>query len=123
MSSDLIVLIVALTLGTAVVIVGLRRNLSETTRNGLPRFGEDPEQVPSTLGLCEGEERRRRPLSPRQRWWMAGGFLLLGLAYAAMALLWADDRLTHAVFAALWVILAVGYFLGRLPLSVNKSTS
>ncbi len=44
---------------------------------------------------------------------MAGEFLLLGLAYAAMALLWADDRLIHAVFAALWVIVAVGYFVGR----------
>jgi hypothetical protein len=38
---------------------------------------------------------------------MAGGFLLLGLAYAVMALLWANDRLIHAVFAALWAIIAV----------------
>jgi hypothetical protein len=54
---------------------------------------------------------------------MAGGFLLLGLAYAVMALLSANDRLIHAVLAALWAIIAVGYFLGRLPLSVNRSTS
>jgi len=123
MSSDLIAWVVAIALGIAVVVLGLRRNLSETTRNGLPRFGGDPERATATLGLYEGEERRRRPLSPRQKRWMAGGFLLLGLAYAVMALMWANDRLIHAVFAALWVIVAVGYFLGRLPLSVNRSTS
>jgi hypothetical protein len=122
MSSDLVALVVALTLGIAVVALGLRRNLSETTRNGLPRFGGTPSGRPPTLGLYEGEERRRRPLSPQQKRWMAGGFLLLGLAYAVMALMWADDRLIHAVFAALWAIVAVGYFLGRLPLSVNRST-
>jgi hypothetical protein len=73
MSSDLIALVGAIALGIAVVVLGLRRNLCETTRNGLPWFGEDPEQVLPTLGLYEGEERRRRPLSPRQRRWMAGG--------------------------------------------------
>lgn len=123
MSSDLIAWVVAITLGVAVVVLGLRRNLSETTRNGLPRFGGNPEGVTVTLGLYEGGDRRRRPLSPRQKRWMAGGFLLLGLAYAVMALLSANDRWIHAVFAALWVIVAVGYFLGRLPLSVNRSTS
>jgi hypothetical protein len=54
---------------------------------------------------------------------MAGGFLLLGLAYAVMALLSADDRLIHAVFAALWTINAAGYFFGRFPLSGNRSPS
>jgi hypothetical protein len=54
---------------------------------------------------------------------MSGGFLLLGLAYAVMAMLWANDRLIHAVFAALWVIIAVAYFQGKLSLSVNRSTS
>jgi uncharacterized RDD family membrane protein YckC len=54
---------------------------------------------------------------------MSGGFLLLGLAYAVMAMLSADDRLIHAVFAALWVIIAVAYSQGKLPLSVNRSTS
>jgi hypothetical protein len=123
MSSDLIAWAVAITLGTAVVVLGLRRNLSETTRNGLPRFGGDPERATAMLGLYEGEGRRRRPLTPRQKRWMAAGFLLLGLAYAVMALLRADDRLIHAVFAALWAIVAVGYFLGRLPRSANRSTS
>lgn len=123
MSSDLIGLVVAVTLAIAVVILGLRRNLSETTRNGLPRFGGDPERATATLGLYEGGERRRRPLSPRQRRWLSGGFLLLGLAYAVMAILWANDRLIHAVFAALWVIIAVAYFQGKLPLSMKRSTS
>ncbi len=54
---------------------------------------------------------------------MSGGFLLLGLAYAVMAMFWANDRLIHAVFAALWVITALAYFNGKLPLSVNRSTS
>jgi|GEM_PF-3120090 len=54
---------------------------------------------------------------------MSGGFLLLGLAQAAMAMLWANDRLIHAVFAVLWVIIAVAYFQGKLPFSANRSTS
>lgn len=47
----------------------------------------------------------------------------MGLAYAVMAMLWANDRLIHAVFATLWVIIAVAYFQGKLPLSVKRSTS
>lgn len=54
---------------------------------------------------------------------MSGGFLLLGFAYAVMAVLWANDRLIHAVFAALWVIIAVAYFKGKLPLAMKRSTS
>lgn len=122
MSSDLIAWIVAIGLGIAVVVLGLRRNLGETTRNWLPRYDGTSEQEAGALGPS-GDGQRRRPLSPRQRRWMSGGFLLLGLAYAVMAMLWANDRLIHAVFAALWVIIAVAYFQGRLPLSVNRSTS
>jgi hypothetical protein len=51
MSSDLIAWVVAITLAIAVVVLGLRRNLSETTRNGLPRFGGDSEQATATLRL------------------------------------------------------------------------
>ena len=54
---------------------------------------------------------------------MSGGFLLLGLAQAAMAMLWTNDRVIHAVFAVLWAIIAVAYFQGKLPLSVNRSPS
>jgi hypothetical protein len=122
MSSDLIAWIVAIGLGIAVVALGLRRNLGETTRNWLPRSEGVSEQETGALGPS-GDGQRRRPLSPRQRQWMSGGFLLLGLAYAVMAMLWANDRLIHAVFAVLWVIVAVAYFRGKLPLSVSRSTS
>ena len=122
MSSDLIAWIVAVGLGIVVVVLGLRRNLGETTRNWLPRSEGASEQETGALGLS-GDGQGRRPLSPRQRRWMSAGSLLLGLAYAAMATLWANDRLIHAVFAALWMIIAVAYFQGRLPLSVNRSTS
>lgn len=106
MSSDLIAWVVAITLGIAVVVLGLRRNLSETTRNGLPRFG-DPERATPTLGLYEGEERRRRPLSPRQRRWLVSFYLLIALIYAAFAVLSADSRLHDASIAGLFALGAV----------------
>jgi hypothetical protein len=114
MSSDLIALAVALTLGTAVVIVGLRRNLSETTRNGLPRFGRDPERPTATLGLYEGEERKRRPLSRRQRRRLVSLYLLIALSQAASAVL-SHDRLIHAAAAALLVLGAVVLLLRKPP--------
>jgi hypothetical protein len=104
LSGDLIALAVALALGIAVVVVGLRRDLSETTRNGLPRFGEDHERATPALGLYEGEERRRRPLSPRQRRWLGSFYLLMALTYAAFAVLSADDRLLDASTAALFAL-------------------
>ena len=122
MSSDLIAWIVAIGLGIAVVVLGLRRNLGETTRNWLPQSEGDREQETEVLGPS-GDGQWRRPLSPRQRRWMSGGFLLLGLAYAVMAILSANDRLIHAVFAASWAIVAVAYFRGKLPLSATRSTS
>jgi hypothetical protein len=100
MSSDLVALAIALTLGTSVVILGLRRNLSETTRNGLPRFERDSERAP-VLGLYEGEERQRRPLSPRQRRWFVLFYLLWALVQVAAAVLSSHDRLIHAATAAL----------------------
>ncbi len=122
MSSDLIAWIVAIGLGITVVVLGLRRNLGETTRDWLPRSEGASDQETRAPGPS-GDDQRRRPLSPRQRRWMSGGFLLLGLAYAVMAMLWVNDRLIHAVFATLWVIIAMAYFQGKLPLSVNRSTS
>jgi hypothetical protein len=106
LSSDLVALVVALMLGTAVVVLGLRRDLSETTRNGLPRFGGGPERATATLGLYEGEERWR-PLSPRQRRWLVSFYLLIALPDAALAVLLADDRLHHASIAGLWTLGAV----------------
>jgi hypothetical protein len=107
MSSDLIALVVALALGAAVVILGLRRNLSETTRNGLPWFGGDPDAAAPKLGLYEGEERRRRQLSPRQRRWHVSFYLLMALTYAAFAVLSADDRLHDASMAGLFALVVV----------------
>jgi hypothetical protein len=118
MTSELIAWLVAITLGVVVVGVGLQRNLADTTRRWLPKPGEASEREVATLRAPDGG-RRSRSLTARQRRWLAGGFLLLGLAYAAMALIWANDRLIHAVFAALWVVTAAGYFRGRLPLSMK----
>jgi hypothetical protein len=113
MSSDLIAGVVAITLGIAVVILGLRRNLSETTRNGLPWLGEDSERTTATLGLYEGEERRRRPLSPRQRRWLVSLYLLSALTYGVFAVLSADDRLHDASIAGLFALGAVFHLWQR----------
>jgi hypothetical protein len=107
MSSDLVAWVVAVSLGIAVVVLGLMRNLSETTRNGLPRFGGDPKRATVTLGLYEGEERRRRPLSRRRRRWAVSLYLLIALIDTALALLSADDRLLHASTAGLFALGAV----------------
>jgi hypothetical protein len=117
MSSDLIAWVVAITLGIAVVVLGLRRNLSEITRNGLPRFGGDPERATPTLGLYEGEERGHRRLSPRQRRWMGSFYLLMSLTFAAFAVLSAHDRLFNAILAATFALNAAVYWLQRSPSS------
>jgi hypothetical protein len=123
MSSDLIALVVALTLGAAVVILGLRRNLSEATRNGMPRFGADPERATAMLGLYEGEEGRRRSLSPRQRRWLVLVYLLLALSQAASAVLSSNDRLIHAATAALMVLAAVVHLLRKPPHPPGETAS
>jgi hypothetical protein len=110
MSSDLIAWAVAITLGIAVVVLGLRRNLSEATRHGLPRFGGDPERATATLGLYEGEKRRRRPLSSRQRRWMILAYLLMSLTYVAFAALSAHDRLFHAILATAFALNAAVFW-------------
>lgn len=122
MGSDLIALAFALALGTAVVILGLRRNLGDTTRDWLPRFGEASEHATATPGPSDGGQRRR-PLSPRQRRWIAGGYLLIGLCNAAFAVLSADDRVFHATIAALWVLIAVAFLLKKWPPSVDRSVA
>lgn len=107
MGTDLIALVVAIGLGAVVVVVGLRRDLSETTRSNLPRFGEDPEPATATVGFWEGEQRGGRPLSPRQGRWLASLNLLLALGNAADAILSSDDRLLHAAGAALFALAAL----------------
>jgi hypothetical protein len=123
MSSDLIAWVVAIALGIAVVVLGLRRNLSETTRNGLPRFGGDPERATPTPGLYEGEERRRRPLSPRQRRWMIGAYLLMSFTWTTFAVLSAHDRLFDAILAAGFALNAAVLWLKRSPSALDGSAS
>lgn len=106
MSNDLIAWIVAIALGVAVVGLGWRRNLGEMTRDWLPRFGEASEQMIATPDSFDGEQRRR-PLSPRQRRWIVGGYLLFSLWNAILAALSADDRLFHAILAAGFAFSAV----------------
>lgn len=120
MSSDLIALVFALALGVGVVIVGLRRNLSETTRNGLPRVGGRPESATATLGLYEGEETRRRQLSPRERRWVIWAYPLVSLTYAASAVLWADDPWLNAILAAAFALNAAVFWLNRWRYSAIK---
>ena len=119
MSNDLIALVVALVLGIVVVVLGLLRNLSETTRDGLPRFGGDPERATATLGLYEGEERPRRPLSRRQRGWLALMYLLLALGQVDFAVRSANDRLIHAAVAALMVFGVAVHLLRKQPNSLD----
>ena len=123
MSSDLIAWVVAITLGIAVVVLGLRRNLSDTTRNGLPQFGGDPERATATLGLYGGEERRRRQLSPRQRRWMIWAYLLMSVSFAAFAVLSAHDRLFDAILAATFALNAVVFWLKGSPSSLDGSVN
>jgi hypothetical protein len=115
MSTSLIALIVATGL-TVVILVGLRRDLSKTTRSNLPRFGEDPEPATATVGPWEGE-RRGRPLSPRQARWLASVYLLLGLFNAAHVVLSPDDRLLHSAAAAVFALGAVLLWLRKWPYS------
>jgi hypothetical protein len=116
MSRDLIVLIVTIGLGIVIVLLGLRRNLSETTRSGLPRFGEAPEQVTEMVGPSE-HERGRKPLSPKQARWLASLYLLMGLGNAVDAVLSSDGRLIHVATAALFTLCAVALFLRKWPYS------
>jgi hypothetical protein len=118
MSSDLIALVVALALGTAVVILGLRRNLSETTRNGLPQFERVPEQATATLGPPESRGRRSPP-SSRQRHWLVAVYLLLALSQAASAVRSSDDWLIQAIVACLSALCAVAFWLKIWPPSVG----
>jgi hypothetical protein len=66
MGSDLIAWIVAVALGAIVVIVGLRRNLADTTRNSLPWFGEALGQATASPGLFD-DAQMNHPFSSRQR--------------------------------------------------------
>jgi len=105
MSNDLIALVVGITLGITVVVLGLRRNLGEVTQRWLPRW-EAREPVVATPESSGGGQRRRE-LSPRQRQFAICTYLLISLGYAVLAVLGADGRLLHAITAALFAISAV----------------
>jgi hypothetical protein len=119
MSSDLIAWIVGISLGIAVVVLGLRRNLDEVTRSWLPRFGESPEPVAAIPELSGGGHGSRQ-LSPRQRRFAIWAYLLISACNATFAVLSADDRLLHAVSAALWIGAAV-LVLKRSPSSLGST--
>ena len=107
MTSDLIALVVAITLGIAVVGLGLRRNLADVTQSWLPRFGEAPEPATAPPGSLFDSGQRRRQLSPRQRRFYIWGYLLLSACNAALAVLWVDNRLMHVLIAAGFATCAV----------------
>lgn len=116
MSSNLIAWVVAITLGIAVVGLGLRRDLADVTRSWLPRFGEAPEPVSATPESSDGGQGRHE-LSPRQRQFAIWAYLLISVCNAAFAVLWVDNRLLHAINAALFATGAVVLMLKerRLP--------
>jgi hypothetical protein len=116
MSSDLIAWVVGITLGIVVVGLGLRRNLGDVTRSWLPRFGELPEPVAATPEFFDGGQERRQ-LSPRQRRFVICSYLLISVCDAALAVQSADNRLLHAIFAALFAIIVVVPMLKRSPSS------
>jgi hypothetical protein len=112
MSSDLVAWVVGITLGIAVVGLGLRRNLADVTRSWLPRFGAAPEPPMATPESSDGGQGHRQ-LSPRQRQFVIWGYLLISLCNAAFAVSRADNRLLHVVSAALFAISALVLMLKR----------
>ena len=112
MNSDLIAGVVAVVLGVAVVVLGLRRDLSETTRSGIRQLEADPDKSTATLGLFQGEERpRRRRPSARERRWIIAFYLLFGLCFAAFAVV--SGGLWEATMAVVWILGAVVAYLRK----------
>jgi len=122
MSGDLIVLAAAVGLSLVVVLLGSRRDLGDTTRSWLPRFGKDPESADVGPVASVGEGGRR-PLTPLQRRLLAGMYLFFATYNAVSALSWADDPLfrglTAVVFTGCAVVLV---FQGRRA-AAEKSPS
>jgi len=115
MSSDLIAGVVAIAFGIVVVGVGLRRNLSDVTRSGLPRYERDPEATTIATELYAGGQRRNQlsPLTRKLGIWL---YLLMSLTYAAFSVFGTDERLMHASLAILSAVAAVAFML-RWPTS------
>lgn len=123
MSSSLVALALAIALTAAVVVIGLRRNLSETTREGLPRFEGGSEGATTHLDLYEGGERPRRPLSWRQRLGLAAFYLVLALMQVVDAVQSSDDRLLHVATAFAWALGAVVILLNPMEAGFFRSDS
>jgi hypothetical protein len=121
MSNDLIAWVVGITLAITAVALGLRRNLADVTRSWLPQFGEAPKLVTAIPDSFDSGQKSRQ-LSPRQRQLAIWSFLILGLCYAVLAVLSADERLEHVGMAALWAIGAVVHMM-RPPSSPGTSVS
>ena len=113
MGGELIAWVVAVTLGFAVVGLGLRRDLGETTRRWLPRFGEGSEQAAATPPGMFDSGAGRRQLSPRQRRLGIWGYALFSLINAALAVLSAESRPLHAGTAVLFAVGAVVFWLRK----------
>ncbi len=104
MSRDILALVIAGVLGAAVIAVGMRRNLSETTRDGIRRFERDPEEGGATLGLYQGPVGPQPQRSPRQWRWLAPFYLVFALVYGVFATSSAHERPWHLAMAGTWVL-------------------
>jgi hypothetical protein len=120
MSSDLTAWVVGITLGIAVIGLGLRRNLSDVTRSWLPRFGEVPKLAPAIPESFYGGQGRRQ-LSPRERRFGIWFYLLISVTNATLAVLSADNRLWHVISAVLFASGAVVFMLRRPSPSLSGS--
>lgn len=110
--SDLIAGVIGISLGIAVVILGLRRNLSDVTRSWLPRYGEalgKRAMVPDFFDSGQGR-RQLSPLTRKLNIWL---YLFMSLAYAAFAVLGVHERLMHVSMAVLFAVAAVTFMLRR----------
>ena len=109
MGTGLMALIIGLGLGLAVVALGWRRNLDETTRSGRPVFGASPEGAPEMARPPVAKPRQH--LSPKQARWLAAAYLLLALVSAAPWVGSSDHDVTSAIvsagFACCAVVLAI----------------
>ena len=111
MSSDLLAIAVGGLLGAVVVVLGLRRKLSDVTRSGLPLYERDSEATSIATERYTGE--RGNQLSPRMRKLSIGLYLLLSLGYATLAVLEGRDRSIHVLMAVTAAIGVVVFTLRR----------
>jgi hypothetical protein len=112
MSSDLTAWVVGITLGIAVIGLGLRRNLSDVTRSWLPRFGEVPKLAPAIPESFDGGQGRRQ-LSPLQRRFAIWTYLLASVINATQAVVSSESRPLHVMTAVLFASGAVVFMFEK----------